>query len=265
VTHNRRAVLAALGLSVAVLVFWLVPAREGAVLRYLREHPAFLNQHPELLEQAAQAAEMAQRIQGRAAARSVLQANRTLLDDPLVPQAGAADGDLLLIEFSDYRCPPCRSSTPHLMTLLREDRRLRVLFLPLPLFGQESELAARAAFAAHLQARFLPMHEWLMNAPVIDRRTLLAQLPSVGLDTDRFLADLDDPRLPEMVERTQALARQLGIEGPPAFIVGDLPIRGGIDGPLLLGAVLLARCFESQGVRADSDAACLNRSQGDPG
>lgn len=233
---------------------------ESAVLRYLQAHPQFLNRHPELLEQAAQARLQSERMQGRAAVRKVLADHAALLDDPLVPSAGHPDGKLLLIEFSDYRCPPCRASSPALQALLREDRDVHLLYLPLPLFGQESELAAKAAFAAQMQSRFLPLHEWLMNAPVIDRRTLLAQLPSLGLDQDRLLADLDDPRLATMIERTKVLAEALTIEGPPAFVVGDLLIRGGIDAPLLQRAVSLARCMAPLAPGSVGEAACLEKA-----
>ncbi len=237
--HLKFCALAAV--VAASLCACAAPTDEARVAEYLREHPDWLNHHPELLDAAAKAAEQRQSIEARGRVRAVLAQHRDLLDDPLAPRLGATGGDVRIIEFSDYRCPPCRTSWPALHRLLDHEAGVELQVLPMPLFGTESEFGARVASAAQLQRAFAPLHAWLMAAPVIDRRSVLEAAASFGLDAERLLDDLDDPRHERLVEQSAQLAAALGIEGVPAFIVGDLLIRGGVDDAVLDKAVRLAR------------------------
>ena len=53
--------------------------------------------------------------------------------------AGAADGDVVLVEFFDYACGYCRASNPDVERLLREDPRLKVVWRECPVLGPDSE------------------------------------------------------------------------------------------------------------------------------
>jgi protein-disulfide isomerase len=51
----------------------------------------------------------------------------------------------------------------------------------------------------------------------------------IGLDLARLRRDMDDPAIAARIERNRALARALGVEGTPAFIVGDRFVPGAVD------------------------------------
>jgi protein-disulfide isomerase len=229
-------------------------AEESAVLRFLQGDPDFLNRHPDLMAHAAEYRNWNRMADARAGVRASLTAAQSLLESPLTGRAGA--GDLRIIEFLDYRCPPCRASASALTQVLHDDPRLQVVYLPFPLFGDESELAATAAFAAQLQGRFAAMHEALISAPVVDRRAVIAIAQRAGLDVNRLLADMSDPRFATLVRQTQALARALNVAGAPAFVVGDLFVEGGVDAPRLRKSVALARCLSQSGISAKG-SGCL--------
>ena len=63
----------------------------------------------------------------------------------------------------------------------------------------------------------------------------------VGLDAARLQRDMQVPAIREAIDRNRALARSLGIEGTPAFVVGNELKLGLTDRARLEGLVTRAR------------------------
>ena len=63
----------------------------------------------------------------------------------------------------------------------------------------------------------------------------------VGLDIKKLVADMDNPEWLTIIERNRALAKDLGITGTPAFVVGNELVPGAIDLPALKDLVVRAR------------------------
>ncbi len=61
---------------------------------------------------------------------------------------GNPDGDVTLVEFSDYRCGYCKQAHPELQELLRRDPNIRLVVKEFPILGPDSVAAARMATAA---------------------------------------------------------------------------------------------------------------------
>jgi protein-disulfide isomerase len=190
----------------------------------------YLLREPEVIYDAL---EVLQRRQAEAAAarqRAAIAANEArLLDDPTSPVGGNPDGDVTLIEFFDYRCAYCRRVVSSMRALLDEDRGLRVVFKELPVLGPDSVRAARAALASRKQARYVPFHFALMTADDLSLAGIRATASAVGLDPDRLEADMAAPEVIAAIEANYALANELGIEGTPAFVIGDQLIPGAVD------------------------------------
>ena len=131
---------------------------------------------------------------------------------------------------------------PVIKTLLAEDRGVRLVYKEMPILGEESVLAARAAVAARAQGKYAEAHERLMaEAGPITRATLVAMLAGVGLDGDRLRADMDAPEIGALLGRELALAQALGIDGTPAFVVGGELVVGAVDLATLRELVKRAR------------------------
>ena len=60
---------------------------------------------------------------------------------------GNPDGNVTLTEFFDYNCGFCRKMLPTMTKLIEADPNLRVACRELPVFGEGSYFAARAALA----------------------------------------------------------------------------------------------------------------------
>ena len=96
-------------------------------------------------------------------------------------------------------------------------------------WGPVSVFAARASMAAERQGRYLPFHRALMREPKLTGEKVIEIAGRTGLDMERLRQDMKDPAIGAYLDETQALARQLGIGGTPAFVVGDTLVPGIVD------------------------------------
>ena len=55
----------------------------------------------------------------------------------------------VIYEFFDYNCGFCKKVFSDLMELISEDNEIEVVFIELPVLGQSSLLASKAAYMAH--------------------------------------------------------------------------------------------------------------------
>ncbi|MFT7626038.1 MAG: protein-disulfide isomerase, partial [Myxococcota bacterium] len=145
------------------------------------------------------------------------------------PSKGPADAPVTIVEFSDFQCPFCGRVKPTIKTLLKEyPGQIRVVFMhnPLP-FHKQAAAAARATVAAHRQGRFWPMHDRMFE----EQRSLKdepwdALAEEVGLDLNRFRADLNDAGTSKHVAHQMAIAASLGARGTPSFFINGEKLSG---------------------------------------
>jgi protein-disulfide isomerase len=76
---------------------------------------------------------------------------------------GNKDGEKIVIEFFDYNCGYCKRSFPELMELISENKDVKVILKELPVLGESSVLASKAAIASKKQNKYFLMHQELMN------------------------------------------------------------------------------------------------------
>lgn len=169
--------------------------------------------------------------------------------DPNDPVAkGRPDAKVVVIEYSDWRCPFCalwaRNTLPELQTML-DDGTLRIEYRDMPIFGEQSDLAARAGRAAARQGTFWPFYDAVFASaperghPDLNRGKLRELAQKAGVpDLDRFEADLSDTRLDATIRRDVAEAQQLGApRSVPLFIVGDEALMGAQPTDAFLAAI----------------------------
>ncbi|PVA08999.1 hypothetical protein DC366_16440 [Pelagivirga sediminicola] len=138
--------------------------------------------------------------------------------------------------FTEYYCPYCRVQTRTLAALdARPDSNLRAIWHELPLLGQSSEVAAKAALAAKRQGAYVAFHERLMKSSfVATPKYLQALARDIGVDHQRLITDMRSAPVTEELENSAALARVFGIFGTPALIIGRTIIQGQIDEKTIL-------------------------------
>lgn len=145
------------------------------------------------------------------------------------PEAGNPDGDLLLLVFSDFNCPICRSTHQQMMQAVDADGQIRLKFLDWPIFGRDSEDAARIAIAADVQGLYLDVHGGLMRqggrADAARARDVLVQAGGSLSALDDILAQ-DGARIQDLLSRNALHAFGLGLGGTPGHLLGRILLRG---------------------------------------
>jgi protein-disulfide isomerase len=115
------------------------------------------------------------------------------------------------------------------------------VFKELPVLGEDSVRAARAALAAERQGRYPPFHFALMTSDDLSPEAIRRLATEVGLDPDQLEQDMDAPEIQEAIDANYRLAQELGIEGTPAFVIGEELIPGAVDKARLEALIADAR------------------------
>jgi protein-disulfide isomerase len=191
----------------------------------------YLMAHPEVILEAVQALQARQEAEAAArAAANLAQLRDDIFGGPATMIAGNPDGDVTLVEFFDYRCGYCRRVAPDVLALIQRDSGVRFAMKEFPILGEESVYASRAAIAAAAQDMYWEMHLALLNfRGTYDEDSIRAIAADLGMDPDRLVADMASSQVDAVINRNYELAQALGINGTPAFIVGDTIVPGAIS------------------------------------
>ena len=165
------------------------------------------------------------------ASAPIAESRRFFTDDPDAPIHAPKGHDITIVEYLDYQCPYCRTSAAALKELMKRDKKIRVVFRDWPIFGGESERAARVAIAAKYQGKYLAVNDALMNAPrPLNEARIEAAARKAGANWQRLEADLKahSTDIDDLLERNHEQAMLLGLSGTPGFIIGSFLSSGGM-------------------------------------
>jgi len=207
-------------------------AIEQIVRNYLVENPEIMLEVFAKLEERREAADKA------AAMAAIAENKSSLFEDAYSFVAGNPNGDITIVEFFDYKCPYRKRAVDDILDAAEEDGNVRIIYKEFPILSDESKLAAKAAMAAISQNKYMELHRALMATQgALPEERILRIAEEAGLDIDRLKQDMADPALDDAIERTHALARQIGIEGTPAFVIGNQLVPGAVSKDRLLEVV----------------------------
>lgn len=165
-----------------------------------------------------------------------------LLNNKNHAEAGNPKGDVTLVEFFDYNCGYCKQALTDIMTLVEEDKNLRVVFVEIPILGESSFEAARWALAAQEQKLYLEYHISLMrHKGGYDPLALADYAKKVGMDVEKLEKEKAKDKYREIMDDNIGMANTLGVSGTPAFVVGDQLMRGYVGIDALRDAIATAR------------------------
>ncbi len=157
-------------------------------------------------------------------------------EDPDAPRYAPPGYDFTIVEYMDYQCPACRESYGTLRQLMAEDKKVRIIFRDIPVFGPASERAARVAVAAKYQNKYMAVHAALLAASrPLDDKKIAAAVRKAGADWPRLQADLKrhSTDIEDLIERNMMQSEMLGFDGTPGFIIGTTLGFGAIKiGPI---------------------------------
>ncbi|MCM9080432.1 DsbA family protein [Streptomyces sp. NBC_00160] len=168
---------------------------------------------------------------------------------------GRADAPVVLIEYSDFKCGYCgkfaRDTEPELVKKYVADGTLRIEWRNFPIFGTESEAAARAAWAAGQQDRFDAFHAAAYAAGSKEKgfaeHRLVELAREAGVpDLERFAADMAGGPAAAALKKDQEEGYRIGVTSTPSFLLNGRPIAGAQPLDTFTAAIARAKAEAAQ-------------------
>jgi protein-disulfide isomerase len=165
------------------------------------------------------------------------------VDDERDHIRGPEKAPVTLVEYGDFECPYCGLAEPSVRELLSDFGDVRYVWRHLPLTDvhPHAQLAAEATEAAAKQGAFWELHDQLLeHQGALTVRDLTGYATSLGLDIERFTADLRKHAGAARVAEDTDSADLSGVSGTPTFFVNGMRHYGAYDIESLSKAVKLA-------------------------
>ncbi len=156
---------------------------------------------------------------------------------------GPSKSLVTVVEYGDFECPYCGQAEPVVRELLREFGDVRYVWRHLPLrdVHPRAWLAAEASEAAASQGAFWEMHDILLeHQDALGPRDLIGCARTLGLDVERFTADLRSHAGADRVASDVDSADLSSVSGTPTFFVNGIRHYGAYDIGSLSAAVKAA-------------------------
>jgi len=146
-----------------------------------------------------------------------------------LPHMGNPEAKVVLVEFADFQCPHCKLASEVMAKVAKKyDDKIAFYYKHYPLpFHPQAEKAAVASYAAHKQGKFWPMHDLIFaNQDSLSPAKLKSFAQQLGLNMDKFEADLKNPEVIQMVATDKAEGEKAQIDGTPALFVNGKRYMG---------------------------------------
>ena len=206
------------------------------VREYLLEHPEVITEALTELDSRAEKA----RVDNRA---NVLVSRRQELLSPSEGTViGNPRGDVTVVEFFDYNCGYCKSMFQSMVEILKEDPEMRLVLKEYPILGPSSVTASRAALAARNQGKYSDLHLALLSFKgSLSDSVIMVIAQNAGLDVRKLQEDMKDPEITDILVKNHSLADELGVEGTPQVIIGEVFLPGAVPKEEIVAAIAKAR------------------------
>jgi protein-disulfide isomerase len=147
---------------------------------------------------------------------------------------GNPDAKVTLVEYLDFECEACGAYYPLIKQLGTEfpnDLRIVTRYFPLP--GHKNSMtAAIAVEAASKQGKYWEMHDKLFetqetwgNKQMPTPQVFEQYAQEIGLDIEKFKADVTDPSTKARVQRDFDASEKLGNNSTPSLFVQGVKIQ----------------------------------------
>jgi protein-disulfide isomerase len=204
---------------------------------------AYLLAHPELLQEMAVKLQEKERMAQATASKDAIQKFRAQIErDPRDVVVNPA-GTITVVEFFDFNCGYCKLVAPEVVKLMQENPDVRLVFKQFAFQTDDSVAAAKIALTPAARANPLPLYANLMAQKPLNQATIDRSLKAAGIDPTAARMAANAPEIEKQIADAHTLARELKIDGTPAFVVGDQVIHGA-DVNALKAAIANARTGE---------------------
>ena len=161
---------------------------------------------------------------------SAIDAVRAQIEKPFsgTAFAGNPNGDVIVVEYSDFNCPYCKQTERDIARLIAEDKNVKVVFRELPILSEASNDAALMALAAAKQGKYYAFHKTMFATGRPTPSTIQAAANEIGLDMAAARAFIASPEAKQEIQNNIEIAQQMRFTGTPAWVVGNQSEVGAI-------------------------------------
>ncbi|MDR7345399.1 protein-disulfide isomerase [Pantoea alhagi] len=191
---------------------------------YLRAHPEILIEMSQALQTQSQEKQMA------AAAGAALENQDALLNDPTSPVLHPK-GDVAVIQFFEYQCINCAQVAPTVEQFISQNPDVRFIYKEWPIFGSRwpaSVQAAKVGLSVYKDGGAGAYHRYhaaLYATGHTEGKLLDDDIRQAAVKAGVTATPKEEVEaMGAVLDRNNALARRLGIQGTPAFFV--MPVKG---------------------------------------
>jgi protein-disulfide isomerase len=145
------------------------------------------------------------------------------------PVRGPADARITLVEFSDFECPFCSSAVKQVdIVMAAYPKDIKLIYKQFPLsMHPHAEMAAEASLAAREQGKFWEMYDVLFkNYRHLSSDNIMIWAKDLGLNMDKFKADLASGKYKAVVDKDLADGEAAGVYGTPSFYINGKQYNG---------------------------------------
>ena len=189
---------------------------------------SYLIANPEVLVDAQTALEeKMEKAQTEKLKAAITENAAAIYREPDASVAGNPAGDITVVEFFDYNCGYCKRGLHDVIKLVETDPKVRVVFKELPILSKGSEEASRVALAARKQGKYWEIHRAMLESKgQMNEASALRIAEKLGLNMDKLKQDMASPDVDTEIKKSEDLAKKMGVNGTPHFLVGDRAIPG---------------------------------------
>lgn len=149
------------------------------------------------------------------------------------PVIAPKNNNVTVVEFFDYNCGYCKKAQATIDQLLDEDKKVKIIFKEYPILGPSSEELTKVSLAVNMvdSNLYIKFHNALMKSNAKNRDDAFKIAASVGVNVDRLKKVLETNKgdIDSIIAFNRELGGSIGVNGTPAFIVGEELISGAVD------------------------------------
>jgi protein-disulfide isomerase len=158
---------------------------------------------------------------------------------------GNPAGDVTLVQFYDLNCPYCRAASRDIDVIVRDDPKLRLIFVPYPILSAASIEAGRVELGVAKLAppeKFFEFHRKIYaGRGLIDGARALAAAAELGLDQKALVEIANDDDTTDKLKTHARLAMAMKLLATPSYVIKGTAIVGHPGLVPLQGVIASAR------------------------
>jgi protein-disulfide isomerase len=208
----------------------------------------YLIAQPEVLQEAMAELEKRQGMAESEKHKAAVKENaQELFSSPRQVVLGNPQGNVTFVEFFDYNCGYCKRAMTDMLTLMKDDPKLKVVLKEFPVLGPGSVEAAQVAIAVRMQdktgKKYIEFHQKLLGGRgQADKAHAMAVAKEIGMNIPQIEKDLAGAEVKATLQESFKLAEALGLNGTPSYVIGSDVVVGAVGLPALEEKINNARC-----------------------